>query len=249
MTREVIQIGHHRRTVYGIAEFPEGEGKWPIVIFCHGFNGTADDFAEYSEYLVSRGVATYRFDFCGGSVNSRSSMKTYEMSLFTEKEDLVAVLENVKKWDRVDTGNIFLFGLSQGGAVSALTADEYAEDIKGLVLVFPALCIPDDWNRWFPTRESIPDRYEFWGVTLGRPYIEAVHGYDIYEHIGKYDREVLIFHGDKDEVVPVEYGLRAADLYPNARIEVFRGEGHGFSAPNHWRVIEETYGLVVRNSK
>ena len=87
MTREVIQIGHHGRTVYGIAEFPEGEGKWPIVIFCHGFNGTADDFAEYSEYLVSRGVATYRFDFCGGSVNSRSSMKTYEMSLFTEKED------------------------------------------------------------------------------------------------------------------------------------------------------------------
>lgn len=171
----------------------------------------------------------------------------YEMSLFTEKEDLVAVLESVKKWDRVDKNNIFVLGMSQGGAVSALAADEHAEDIRGLVLVFPAFCIPDDWNKWFPTRESIPDRYEFWEVTLGRPYIEAVHGYDIYEHIGKYDREVLIFHGDKDEVVPIRYGLRAAELYPNAKIEVYEGEGHGFSEPYHWRVVEKTYELVMKN--
>jgi len=247
VTREVIQIGHHGRTIYGIAEFPDGTGKWPIVIFCHGFNGSADDFAEYSEYLVSRGVAAYRFDFCGGSVNSRSSLKTYEMSLFTEKEDLIAVLENVRKWDRVDANNIFVFGMSQGGAVAALTADEHGADIKGLVLDFPALCIPDDWNKRFPTRESIPDLYEFWGVTLGRAYFEAVHGYDIFEHIGKYDRQVLIFHGDKDNVVPVGYGQRAASLYPNAKIEVYQGEGHGFSAPYHWRVIEKTYDLVMQN--
>jgi pimeloyl-ACP methyl ester carboxylesterase len=247
VTREYIKIEHHGRTIYGIADFPEGTGKWPIVIFCHGFNGSADDFAEYSEYLAARGVASYRFDFCGGSVRTRSSLKMYEMSLFTEKEDLVAVLESVKKWDRVDKNNIFVLGMSQGGAVSALAADEHAEDIRGLVLVFPAFCIPDDWNKWFPTRESIPDRYEFWEVTLGRPYIEAVHGYDIYEHIGKYDREVLIFHGDKDEVVPIRYGLRAAELYPNAKIEVYEGEGHGFSEPYHWRVVEKTYELVMKN--
>ncbi len=226
---------------------PNSKEKCPIVIFSHGFNGTNIEFAMNSEYLTKNGVGAFCFDFCGGSVNSKSDLKTNEMSIFTEKEDLCAVVENIKNWENVDPDNIFLFGGSQGGLVSALVADEYVEEIKGLLLLFPALCIADDWNKRFPTLESTPDTLELWGVLLGRIYFASIHDYNVFDHIGKFNKNVLIFHGDQDEIVALEYGNRAEKLYPHARIEVFPGEGHGFSEAGNKRVAEMTYEFVKTN--
>lgn len=170
------------------------------------------------------------------------------MSLFTEKEDLSAVIDTIKNWENVDRDNIFLFGASQGGLVTALVAEEYEEQIKGILLLFPALCIADDWNRNFPTLDSIPDTHDLWGVTLGRVYFETVHGYDVFKNIGKFSKNVLIFHGAEDEVVALEYGKRASKLYPNAKIQVFQGEGHGFSEAGNKKVAEMTYEFIKANA-
>jgi len=67
---------------------PINKKKCPIVIFSHVFNETNADFAMNSEYLGGNGVGAYCLDFYGGSVNSKSDLKTTEMSIFTEKEDL-----------------------------------------------------------------------------------------------------------------------------------------------------------------
>lgn len=246
--KEVVKIKHQEREIYGVSYMPNTNKKCPVVIFSHGFNGTNVDFAMHSDYLAKNGVGAFCFDFCGGSVNSKSDLKTNEMSIFTEKEDLCAVIETLKNWENVDPAAIFLFGGSQGGLVSALAADEYIEDIKGLLLLFPALGIADDWNKRFPTRASIPDTQEIWGVRLGRIYFESIHGYNVFDHIGKFNKNVLIFHGDQDEIVALEYGKRAEKLYPHARMEVFPGEGHGFSETGNKRVAQMTYEFVKENS-
>lgn len=248
-TKNVVKIQHHGREIYGISYMPGSGKKCPVVIFSHGFNGTNTDFAMHSEYLAAKGVGAYCFDFCGGSVNSKSDLKTTEMSIFTEKEDLCAVIDTIKNWENVDRDNIFLFGGSQGGLVTALAADEYAEEIKGILLLYPAFCIADDWNVRFPTLTSIPDIHELWGVKLGRVFFESIHGYNVFEHIGKFHKNVLIFHGDQDKIVGLEYGERASKLYPHARIEVFSGEGHGFSTIGNKRVVEMTYEFVEANTK
>ncbi|MDF2589996.1 MAG: putative cinnamoyl ester hydrolase [Anaerocolumna sp.] len=245
--KQIIYIKHHERTLYGISYLPENIEKCPIVIFSHGFNGNSTNFEQNSEYLASKGIATFCFDFCGGSVNSKSDLKTTEMTLFTEKEDLCAVIKTIKTWENIDNENIFLFGASQGGVISALVAEELKEDIKGLLLLFPAFCIPDDWNKRFPTIDSIPDIYDLWGVSLGRVFFEIIHDYDIFEHIGNYNKNVIIFHGDQDGIVPLEYGIKAANLYRNSFIEVFPEEGHGFSETGNIRVLEMTYDFVQSN--
>lgn len=242
--KQIIYIKHHERALYGISYLPENLEKCPIVIFSHGFNGNSTNFEQNSEYLASKGIATFCFDFCGGSVNSKSDLKTTEMTLFTEKEDLCAVIKTIKTWENIDNENIFLFGASQGGVISALVAEELKEDIKGLLLLFPAFCIPDDWNKRFPTIDSIPDIYDLWGVSLGRVFFEMIHDYDIFEHIGNYNKNVIIFHGDQDRIVPLEYGIKAANLYRNSFIEVFPEEGHGFSETGNIRVLEMTYDFV-----
>lgn len=247
-SKSVVKIKHHGREIYGVSYMPNNSKKCPIVIFSHGFNGTHVDFAMNSEYLATNGVGAFCFDFCGGSVNTQSDLKTTEMSIFTEKEDLCAVIDTIREWENVDRDNIFLFGGSQGGLITTLVADEYIEEIKGVLLLFPALGIPDNWNKRFPTLDSIPDTFEIWDVTLGRIFVESIHGFNVFEHIGKYDKNVLIFHGDQDDVVALEYGEKAAKLYPNARIEVFPGEGHGFSELGNRKVAEMTYEFVKENA-
>ncbi|GAA4062848.1 alpha/beta hydrolase family protein [Amphibacillus indicireducens] len=247
-TKNNLRIEHNGREVFAVSYLPKIKDKFPIVIFSHGYNGSHKDFLLNSEYLARKGIGAVSFDFCGGSVNSKSDLKTTDMTIFTEYEDLSAVIDAVKGWDNVDANNIFLFGGSQGGLISALVADERIDEIKGLLLLFPALCIPDDWNKKFPTLDRLPDTIDFWGVTLGRSFVESIHGYQVFDHIGKYHKNVLIFHGDQDEVVPLDYGVRAAQHYPRAEIEVFDGEGHGFSESNNQKVHDLTYAFVKANS-
>ncbi|RCW77316.1 alpha/beta hydrolase family protein [Saliterribacillus persicus] len=245
--KNVVEINHHGRRVYGVSYMPMNKTEFPMVIFSHGFNGTHADFAMHSEYLADNGVGAFCFDFCGGSVHSKSDLKTTEMSIITEKEDLCAVIDTIKQWDNVDRDNIFLFGGSQGGFVTALVAEEYIDEIKGLLLMFPAFCIPDNWTERFPVLDNAPDTCEIWGVPLGKKFIESIHGYNVFEHIGKFNKNVLILHGDEDEIVPLEYGEKAAKLYPHASMEVFSGEGHGFSEESNKKVVDMTLEFVKEN--
>lgn len=52
--------------------------------------------------------------------------------------------------------------------------------------------------------------------------------YDIYEAISAYDKDVLLIHGDADDIVPLSYSEKAVDVYGSARLEVLPGAGHGF---------------------
>ena len=113
--KNVVKISHQGREIYGVSYMPDMKEKCPIVIFSHGYNGTNVDFAMHSEYLATRGIGAYCFDFCGGSVHSKSDLNTNEMTIFTEKEDLSAVIDTIKDWEQVDQDHIFLFGGSQGG--------------------------------------------------------------------------------------------------------------------------------------
>lgn len=246
--KEIVKIKHQGREIHSVSYMPNSNEKCPVVIFSHGFNGTNVDFTMNSELLAENNVGAICFDFCGGSVHSKSDLKTSEMTIFTEKEDLSAVVETIKTWENVDPDNIFLFGGSMGGLVSALVADEKVEGIKGLLLLFPALGIAEEWNRRFPTLETIPDIHELWGVRLGRVFFESIHGYNVFDHIGKFNKNVLIFHGDQDEIVALDYGNKAEELYPHTKIEVFPGEGHGFSEAGNKRVAEMTYEFVKANS-
>lgn len=63
------------------------------------------------------------------------------MSIFTEQADLEAVIRMVQELTFVDEENLFLMGTSQGGAVSAITADASKEEIKGTILLYSAFTL------------------------------------------------------------------------------------------------------------
>ena len=70
------------------------------------------------------------------------------------------------------------------------------DDFRSVMLMYPALCIPDNAVEWFGTADNIPDTYNLWGVRLGRVYFERLFGFDVFDHISRYQGSVLLVHGD-----------------------------------------------------
>ena len=136
-----LTVPNGDRTVYGKLYAPTAPGKYPAIILSHGYNGTNADFVRECRYYAAHGYVAYALDFCGGSVNSKSSGSSTDMTITSEKEDLLAVFDYIKAMDNVDSSNMILFGGSQGGLVSALAAAERADEIKALAMYFPAFCV------------------------------------------------------------------------------------------------------------
>lgn len=215
--------------IYGIIYVPQDAGeKMPAVIFSHGFGGNYQVGTPYAQSLAEKGYVVYCFDFCGGSPGSRSDGSPLEMSVFTEQEDLESVLRLIQGQAFVDEENIFLMGTSQGGAVSAITAAANKDEIKGAILLYPAFVLVDYVKERFDSAEDIPDSFYHMWMTVGRVYAEKLLEYDIYEAISAYDKDVLLIHGDADEIVPLSYSEKAMEVYHSARLEVLPGAGHGF---------------------
>ena len=226
------QVDGH--TIYGEIYIPEGAGEpMPAVIFSHGYGGTHSIGTPYAQALAEKGFVVYCYDFRGGSNSSRSDGSPLEMSVFTEKADLEAVLSMLQSLDYVDRERIFLMGTSQGGMVSAMTGAAHPEEVRGMMLLYPAFCIPDNARVQFGALESVPEQVSFFSwLTVGRRYVEDVWDYDVYADVSTYEKDVLILHGDRDGIVDISYSQRAAEEYPAAELKVIEGADHGFSGGN-----------------
>ncbi len=110
-----------------------------------------------------------------------------------------------------------------------MAAAELKDTVSNLVLIYPALCIPDNWNERYKTVEEIPDTTHFWGVSLGKRFFQELRNLDVYGTISAYKGPVKIIHGSKDPIVPLSYSENAVKRYDNAQLEVIQGAGHGFS--------------------
>lgn len=226
--QQEIQLENQGQKIYGIAYIPETENeRVPLVICAHGLGGSYQSNAAYAEQLASHGIAAYCFDFRGGG-GSRSDGDTTEMSVMTEVSDLEVIMEAAPGWEFVDGNRIVLLGTSQGGITSAIAVARHTDRISGLVLMYPAFLVGDAIHERFESLEEVPDRFQFNWIMAGRPYVEDMWDYDVYEEIGNYTGKVLLLHGSADSIVPVSYSDRAQEVYEDVEYYVLDGAGHGF---------------------
>lgn len=235
--------------IFGQIYKPQGEKnqKFPTIIIGHGYTGTYVNNIRYAETFAKHGIVAYVFDFCGGSYNSKSDGKTTEMSILTEKEDMLAVFEQIQSLDFIDSDNMFLMGESQGGIVASLCASELSDMVRGMTLLYPAYSIPDMANDMYPDADSVPDKYSIWGMELGKIYYADCLTFDVYDEISKYKGPVKIYHGTEDQVVPFEYSVRAIEVFENAELESEEGAGHGFAEELQYSTAEDMTKFIKSN--
>jgi dipeptidyl aminopeptidase/acylaminoacyl peptidase len=241
ITEQKFKCDREGLTIRGTEYRPEGE-HLPIAVVSHGFMATQGTVRHYARILAEQGYAAYCFDFNGGCVlNGKSDGKTTDMSVLTEVRDLEAVIKWAQQQPYTDEERVLLMGCSQGGFVSALTAAKQKSRIEKLVLFYPAFCIPDDarsgkmmFAKFDP--DHIPDTVMCGPTKLGRCYIEDVIRMDPFAEIVGYPGDILIVHGDKDDIVDICYAQQAYETYqrdvPSGRrllFETIKNGKHGFS--------------------
>lgn len=232
MKIKLFELYSHGETLRGIILKPS-DAVFPCkaVIVSHGFASNMLITFGYAKQFVDAGYVAVLYDFCM-SGSGISSGKSTEMSVVTEKANLVDVLHYVKHLDYVDGNHISLAGCSQGGLVSALTAAEYEQDIESLFLYYPALCIPDDARRGHMISakfnpDDIPDEFYAIFVKLSRKYADDVKTLDPFKEICTFKKPVLIVHGLEDSLVNINYSRKACSLYPDCTLKEVHGD-HGF---------------------
>ena len=107
--------------------------------------------------------------------------------------------------------------------------------VKGLIPLSPACMIPEIarggellGERFDP--DHIPEVLHGWGgLELDGNYARVAQTIHVEEAIDRFAGPVLLIHGDEDEAVPVEYGIRAAERYANGRLALIQGDDHCYN--------------------
>lgn len=236
-----LSISFGDRLIYGISSTSNSAPahKHGVAIVSHGFNGTHHFARDYFNTLNSLGYEVYTFDYPDGSVYSRSGNNTMNMSVITQKEALKTIVSHFMSQENIDKDRIILIGESQGGFISGLAAAELGNNISGLILIYPAFIIADNWNSHYPDIAAIPDTTKLWDVPLGRKFFMELRDINISEAMESYKGPVMIVQGDADVIVPLDSSIRAKKIYPDAELKIIPGAGHGFN--HEQRIISNQY--------
>lgn len=216
-------------------DMPKGvEGKCPLCIIIHGFTGHMEErhIIAVQEAMNEVGVATLRAEMYG---HGGSDGQFRDHTLYKWLTGAMAVVDYARSLDFVT--DIYLCGHSQGGLTSMLLAGMERDKIKALLPLSPALCILTGAREGNLLGQEfdpnhIPDELVNWdGRALSGNYIRAAQTLHIEEAIDRYDRPVLIVHGDADEAVPYKDSVEAAGRYKNCKLVTIEGDTHCYD--NH----------------
>ncbi|MFZ2630550.1 MAG: alpha/beta fold hydrolase [Desulfosalsimonadaceae bacterium] len=204
----------------GVLHLPETENP-PVVIGSHGLFSTGDSPKQtaLAEQCLKRGMAFFRFDHrgCGRSDGDFAIATTFEGRC----RDLVRAVEVMQARPEIGK-HIGLFGSSFGGAVCLSVAAQF--EVKAIVTVAAPLSSgsirPPDVND--PANSPLIENLD-----------KAALFFDLGDSIQNLSR-LLIFHGDRDAVVPFSNAL---ELYAKAsepkRLIRQAGGAHSMSDPGH----------------
>lgn len=227
-----IWCENNGKKIYGVAYIPDTDKKTPLVITCHGLGTNHESGIGYAKHYAENGIATYTFDFCGGTKSSdtnKSDGKSTEMSVMTESADLEAVLNSAVSWDFVDSKRVFFQGGSQGGLVSAITGVRLKDKIAGMILLYPAFGMYDFVHRAYASYDSISGTMEIVNdMVIGEAFGKDLWNYDVREHLHEFTKPVIIIQGTEDDIVLPSVTEQAAKLIPNCEYKTIDGAGHGF---------------------
>lgn len=235
-------------TIRGMQYLPENfneNEKYPVVIVSHGFTDNYTCVADYCRDFAGIGYAAFSFSFCGGGCRgederTKSDGNTTDMTISSEITDLIAVKNYARNQPFADADHLILAGYSQGGFVSGLTAARCGDEIEKLILISPALCIPDHARRGCLGGSSydprnVPETLDCGKTVLGRAFHEDVAGMEPFLELSAYQGPVLLLLGLEDPVVHYSYGIRAKASYGKGQchLQLIRNLGHGYDKGQH----------------
>lgn len=207
-----VEISSNGLTLRGYIHIPDNQKTGlPIVCMFHGFTGNKmEDHFQYvrlSRELEELGIGSIRMDF-GNSGESDGSFEN--MTASREINDALNIIDYVYSLEEVDKDNIGIIGFSMGGMVASIAAKERRNIIKSMALISPAGNIYEIFESFFKGSDRMADIN---GLIFSKNTLEDMESIDPYEKARGFQGNVLIVHGEKDEAVPIKYGMKYKEIY------------------------------------
>jgi acetyl esterase/lipase len=203
---------------------PATPAPHPLVIWIHGGGWKFGDKAWmlYVRKLTRQGFAI-------ASIQYRLSGTAKYPAAIDDCRDALHWLEKNGSKYQLDTGHFFLSGASAGGHLAAFVALEAGYPaIKAVCLLYPATDLTGFANQ-DAKHGYLPD---FLGGSVNQKRAEAIEGSPV-NHVRRNAPPFLIFHGDKDTLVPIAQSEELNDKLHAAGVEshlvVVQGKAHGFA--------------------
>jgi fermentation-respiration switch protein FrsA (DUF1100 family) len=165
---------------------PPKEPNKPVVVLFHGNASNLSIAMGHAPYFTNKGYGFLIAEYRGYSGNPG---KPTEEGLY---EDARSWFKFLVEKEGIKEERIILFGNSLGSGVAVQLATENP-NIKALILFSPFTSLINVAKKHYPI---FPIKYLMHDV------------FDNYFKIHKVKQALLIVHGDKDSIVPVEQGVK-----------------------------------------
>ncbi len=178
------------------------QGK-PTLLYFHGNGGSLAVRSERIRRYLDAGIGVFMMSYRGYSGSTGSP--TEESNVADAKRAYEAL-----RAEGAGAEEIILYGESLGSGVAAQVAAE--KPVRGVILDSPFTSIVDRAAQlypWLPVRLLLEDRY------------------DTRRYLGRMRAPLLVLHGERDTIVPVEMGREAFTLASEPKeLAIFPEAGH-----------------------
>lgn len=204
----------------GVLHLP-AEKNPPVVIGSHGLasDGNSPKQIELAQACTRMGMAYFRFHHrgCGTSEGYFPEVTSLE----NRKHDLLDAVKTILC--REDIGDrLALFGSSMGGTTCIAASEQL--DAMGYVVVAAPVC-GDDLTKAPERTAEEPD--------LDEEFYKRFLAFDVRSHLSGI-KNILIFHGDNDDIVPIKNGQTIFQRVHNPKKMIVQKNGdHRISDPEH----------------
>lgn len=189
---------------------PYESGDGPIgVLLVHGFTGTPQSLRPWAERLAEAGYAVSLPRLPGHGTHWKELNATQWADWYAHVDSAFAALQDRCK-------QVFVCGLSMGGALSLRLAEQHGDSVAGLVLVNPAINITDPRLKALPVLHYLVPSMSAIGNDIADPtgreiaydrnplralYSQTKLWADVVAHLDQVTQPLLVFRSEQDHVV------------------------------------------------
>ena len=206
-------------------------GRAATILHVHGNAGNVASHLWFTEYLPGAGFNVFLFDYRGYGQSEGAARRRNDLIGDTE-----AALDALLEREDVAPDRVGMYAQSLGGAIG-LNVMAGRPEIRAAV-------VESSFASW---RDMAAD-----AVALPRPVARVIAAVLIRDHrrpdeaVAGIDRPILLLHGSRDSIVPVEHGRRLAAAGPTTELVELPGGDHNTLRETHPEVERLTIEFFRR---
>lgn len=233
MDRSVTFTNAEGKQLAGILHLPP-ETPAPGVVLCHGFLSNKERYQDLAVALQRRGFAVLRFDFSG---IGESEGKQEDITVTEEIGDLGKALDFLAHQPGVIADRLGVYGSSLGGLVSLIAGCRDAR-IKVLAVRAPVSDFGSLHLKKMKGEGTVSLNLNSVTYVNNNAGLRFRIKYRFYFDGRKYNAQqearkiacpVLIIHGDKDDIVPLEQSQQLVKRLSKGELVVLKNATHSFT--------------------